>query len=187
MDQSAFTERVRDCVDRLAVTGVDALGALFDLTSLRLVRFALALTRNQHDAEDAVQTSLLRVAGRPQLLSPTTCPWAYLLRMVRNEALLIARRKKRWTKAGNLNDLVTICRVDEIEREETYRAVWSALRTLPPEQAEVVVLKIWEEMTFAQIAAILDESHNTIASRYQYAMTKLSKRLSKQHNGVYSD
>ena len=161
------------------------MGALFDLTSQRLVRFAVAVTRNQHDAEDAVQTALMRVAGRPQLLSPTMCPWAYLLRMVRNEALLIARRKKRWSKAGNINDLVTSCCVDELEREETYRAVWSALRTLPPQQAEVVVLKIWEEMTFAQIAGILDESANTIASRYQYAIVKLSKRLVQQRHGVH--
>jgi RNA polymerase sigma-70 factor (ECF subfamily) len=187
MDQCAFTERVRDCVDRLAATGVDALGALFDLTSQRLVRFALAVTRNQHDAEDAVQTSLVRVASQPQLLLPATCPWAYLLRMVRNESLLIARRKKRWSMAANLNDLVTVCGVDEVEREETYRAVWLALRTLPPEQAEVVVLKIWEEMTFAQIATVLEESPNTIASRYQYAMTKLSKRLVKQQNEVHRD
>jgi RNA polymerase sigma-70 factor, ECF subfamily len=186
-DQSAFSERVQDCVDRLATVGVDALGALFDLTSHRLVRFSLALTRNQHDAEDAVQTALLRVASRPQLLSPTTCPWAYLLRMVRNESLLIARRKKRWIKAGDLSDLVAICCVDEIEREETYRAIWSALRTLPPQQAEVVVLKIWEEMTFAQIAVVLEESPNTVASRYQYAMTKLSKRLFPQYHGVHRD
>ena len=182
--QFTFTERVRDCVDRLATTGVDALGPLFDLTSHRLVRFALTLTRNQHDAEDAVQTALVRVGSRPHLLSPTTCPWPYLLRMVRNEALLIARRQKRWTKAVNLNDLITSCRVDEVEREETYRAVWLALRTLPPEQAEVVALKLWEEMTFAQIGAILEESPNTIASRYQYAIAKLAKRLSKQNLGV---
>jgi RNA polymerase sigma-70 factor (ECF subfamily) len=184
MDQCTFTDRVRDCVDRLAAAGVDALGALFDLTSHRLVRFALTLTRNQHDAEDAVQTALMRVGSRPQLLSPATCPWAYLLRMVRNEALLIARRQKRWTKAVNLNDLITSQRVDEVEREETYRAVWSALRTLPPEQAEVVALKLWEEMTFAQIGTVLEESPNTIASRYQYAMAKLAKRLSKQNLGV---
>jgi RNA polymerase sigma-70 factor (ECF subfamily) len=183
-DPCAFTDLVRDCVDRLAAVGVDALGALFDLTSQRLVRFAIAVTRNQHDAEDAVQTALLHVAARPHLLSPTTCPWAYLLRMVRNEALLIARRKKRWTEAGNLNDLVTYCRVDEIEREETHRAVWSALRTLPPQQAEVVVLKLWEEMTFAQIGAILEESPNTIASRYQYGIAKLSTRLSEHKLGA---
>src|SRR3954453_9645501 len=95
-DPCAFSELVRECVDRLAVCGVDALGALFDLTSQRLVRFALAITRNQHDAEDAVQTALVRLASRPRLLAPTMSPWAYLLQMVRNEALLIARRKKQW-------------------------------------------------------------------------------------------
>jgi RNA polymerase sigma-70 factor (ECF subfamily) len=183
-EPNSFNERVEDCIDQLAASGVDALGALFDLTSHRLVRFAVAVIRNQHDAEDAVQSALVRVAREPQLLAPVACPWAYLLRMVRNEALVIARRRKRWAPAGRLTDLVTLCQVDELEREETYRAVWSALRTLPAEQAEVVVLKIWEDMTFAQIAAILEASPNTVASRYQYAMVKLAKRLSKQHREV---
>jgi RNA polymerase sigma-70 factor (ECF subfamily) len=186
-DPNSFSEHVQDCIDRLTASGVEALGALFDLTSERLVRFAVAVTRNQHDAEDAVQSALVRVAREPQLLSPIACPWAYLLRMVRNEALVIARRKKRWAPAGRLTDLVTLCRVDELEREEMYRAVWSALRTLPPEQAEVVVLKIWEGMTFAQIGSVLEASPNTVASRYQYAMSKLSKRLSKQHHEVRHD
>jgi RNA polymerase sigma-70 factor (ECF subfamily) len=179
-DQSTFPELVRKCVERLAECGVDALGALFDLTSQRLVRFALAITRNQHDAEDAVQAALVRVASRPLLLAPTLSPWAYLLQMVRNEALLIARNKKRWLKPCNLNDLLTSVPVDELDREETDRAIWKALRMLPPEQAEVVVLKIWEELTFVQIAGILEQSPNTVASRYQYAMKKLSKSLAKQ-------
>ena len=71
--------------------------------------------------------------------------------------------------------------------EETHRAFLSALRTLPPEQAEVVVLKIWEEMTFAQIGLVLETSPNTIASRYQYAMSKLSQILQKQHREARHD
>ena len=74
---------------------------------------------------------------------------------------------------------ISALRVDELEREETHREVWSALTTLPPEQAEVVVLKIWEELTFAQIGHILDISPNTVASRYQYAIAKLTRRLSR--------
>jgi hypothetical protein len=69
--------------------------------------------------------------------------------------------------AGNLADLVTLHCVDELDREETHRAVWSALRSLPTEQAEVVVLKIWEEMTFAQIGQILDASPSTVVRRCQ--------------------
>ena len=52
-----------------------------------------------------------------------------------------------------------------------------AVKHLPPEQAEVVVLKIWEELTFAEIAEILGESPNTAASRYRYALEKLSHTL----------
>ena len=142
---------------------------------------------HQQDAEDAVQTALVRLAGEPRLLAKVACPWAYLLRMVRNEVLVLARRKERCTLTGSLADLVTRCGVDEVEREESYRAVWSAIRTLPPEQAEVVVLKIWEELTFAQIAEILDASPNTVASRYQYAMAKLSQRLLPQRAEVHHD
>jgi RNA polymerase sigma-70 factor, ECF subfamily len=176
-----FNARVRDCTDRLQASGVDALGALFDLTSHRLVRFAVTITRNQHDAEDCVQTALVRVARDPSLLAMVSCPWAYLLRMVRNEALLIGRRKRQRSFGGSLDDLITQCRVDDLEREETHRQIWTALRTLPPAQAEVVVLKIWEEMTFAQIGQVLDTSPNTAASRYQYAIAKLSKRLAQAH------
>jgi RNA polymerase sigma-70 factor, ECF subfamily len=182
--QNDFSQRVRACCDRLTAVGVDALGALFDLTSHRLVRFAAALTRHQHDAEDAVQTVLVRLASEPLLLARVACPWAYLLRMVRNEVLLLARRQQRCRATGDLADLVTQCRVDELEREESHRAVWMALRTLPPEQAEVVVLKIWEAMTFAQIGEILEASPNTVASRYQYAMTKLTTRLLAQQREV---
>ncbi len=182
--ENDFSQRVRECADRFAAAGVDALGVLFDLTSHRLVRFATALTHHQHDAEDAVQTALVRLADEPVLLARADCPWAYLLRMVRNEALAIARKKQRCTTSGELGDLVTQCRVDEAEREESQRAVWSALRGLPPLQAEVVVLKIWEELTFAQIGAILDISPNTAASRYQYAMTKLTARLSNPQREV---
>jgi len=180
LQQNQFSQSVRECSAQLAEVGIGALGALFDLTSQRLVRFAVAITRHQQDAEDAVQTCLVRVAGQPTVLARADCPWAYLLRMVRNDALLIARKKKRWSTTGSLADLVTRCRVDELEREETFRAVWRAIRMLPAEQAEVVVLKIWEGMTFAQIGAILDSSPNTVASRYQYAMTKLTQSLQKQ-------
>lgn len=176
-EPTTFSELVGERAKTLAEMGVKSLGGLYDLTSRRLVRYAVTLTRNQHDAEDAVQAVLVRVADRPRLLAAAKCPWSYLLRMVRNEALGIARRKKRWALVSNLADLLTRRLVDEVELEDTHRAVWMALRKLPTEQAEVVVLKIWEEATFAEIGEILEISQHTAASRYRYAMQKLSRQL----------
>jgi RNA polymerase sigma-70 factor (ECF subfamily) len=172
-----FSERVRVQADRIVESQTAALSGLYDLAAQRLVRYAVTVTRNQHDAEDAVQAALVKVAGAPHLLAEAEQPWFYLLRIVRNESLLIVRRRKRWSFAGNLSDLLTRRLVDEVDAEETHRAVWSALRSLPTEQSEVVVLKIWEELTFAQIAQFLDLSPSTAASRYRYAMEKLTLKL----------
>lgn len=174
-----FSERVRLLAARIDESSAPALSGLYDLTSVRLVRYATTVTRNQHDGEDAVQTALAKVSGKPQLLARSQQPWAYLLRMVRNESLVILRRNKRYSLLGNLTDLLTRRAVDELDQEDTHRAVWAGLRALPTEQSEVVVLKIWEEMTFVQIADVLDISASTAASRYRYAIEKLTSKLQR--------
>ena len=177
---TTFSERVRECAQCVAESGAAALSGLYDLTSIRLVRFSVTITRNQHDAEDAVQAALVRVVGNAKLLSRAESPWPYLLQMVRNESLVLLRRKRRGAIVSNLTDLLTHRSVDEVEQEESYRAVWLALRSLPVEQSEVVVLKIWEEFTFAQIAEVLSIPAATAASRYRYAMQKLAVELRSQ-------
>ncbi|TWU38913.1 ECF RNA polymerase sigma factor SigL [Novipirellula aureliae] len=172
-----FSEHVRLCALRIAESGAPALAGLYDLTSQRLVRYATTITSNQHDAEDAVSAALVRVSGDPNLLYRSARPWPYLLHMVRNESLVILRRRKRWSLISDLSDLLTRRSVDQIEVEEQHRAVWVALRSLPTEQSEVVVLKIWEAMTFSQIAEILEISPSTVASRYRYGLEKLAAIL----------
>ena len=174
---TSLNERVRLCITRISESGAPALSGLFDLTSSRLVRLATTITRNQHDAEDAVQATLVKVAADPKPLCKADQPWHYLLRMVRNESLMILRGKKRWSPISGITDLLTRPSVDELEQEDEFRAVWLALRSLPNEQSEVVVLKIWEQLTFAQIAEILELSPSTAASRYRYAIEKLAGRL----------
>lgn len=187
MPQPAFHESLVASIHELAQDGVSAMGGFYDLTSHRLVRYATTLTRHQHDAEDAVQSALVKVAVRAERLASIERPWPYLLRVVRNEALQIIRRQKRVTLRENLSDLRTPKLVDAVEQEETHRAVWIAMRDIPPVQAEVIALKIWESMTFAEIANVLDVSPNTAASRYRYGLEKLNHALIGMHREVNLD
>ncbi len=91
------------------------------------------------------------------------------LQMVRNEALLILRRKKRWSFIDNLSDLLTKRLVDQLEQEDTHRAVWLALRNLPIEQRKCSIEDL-EELTFAEIGEVLSVPAATAASRYRYAL-----------------
>jgi RNA polymerase sigma-70 factor (ECF subfamily) len=173
-DEAPFPNRVRNCANELARRGVSALSELFDLVAPRSVRYAQALTRNQHDAEDALQAAFVRIALYPRGLAEANHPWAYLLRIVRNEALKITqkRRDDEW-----LSEATEAWTEDQRFDYETMQMVQRSLEKLPSNQSEVVVLKIWEGMTFAEIADVLGESPNTAASRYRYALQKLSQYL----------
>ena len=54
----------------------------------------------------------------------------------------------------------------------------SAVLSIPPrDQRAVMVLHIWGELTFPQIAGLLEISANTAASRYRYALAKLRETM----------
>ena len=183
-ERAIFHARLRTCAHALDQEGVGALGRLFDLTARRGVRYALAITGHQDDAEDAFQAAMVRVALHPRRLAMAGHPWAYLLRIVRNEVLNILRHRRPRTQLV-CPDEIEAADNPLLDEDETRWYVQRTLRRLPSEQAEVVVLKIWEEMTFAEIAEMLGESPNTVASRYRYALDKLTRPLRPLLNEVW--
>jgi RNA polymerase sigma-70 factor (ECF subfamily) len=119
------------------------------------------------DAADVVHqvfASLLgRVGGDPLDLE------RYLRRAVRNGCYDVLRRRGRERSLdGQL--LEPVAPPDD---SELRLAVEQAIRTLPAEQREVLHLKVFEGMTFQQIADLTDEPLNTVASRYRYAIARM--------------
>jgi len=86
-----------------------------------------------------------------------------------------SRRARREFTAASETDQ-TVQPMFEIE-DESQRALVAALDLLPNEQREVLVMKIWNDLTFAEIASALEISQNTAASRYRYALATLKKNL----------
>jgi RNA polymerase sigma-70 factor (ECF subfamily) len=176
LEPAAFVAELQARSDALVELGVDALGSLYDLVAPRLLRYAFLVVKQSSDAEDAVQASMVRIAMHPKLLRDAVHPWAYLLRIVRNESLRVLRRRKPWLSFGVSADVPTV-EPDRVVETESHAAIRAAVARLPANQSEVIVLKIWEGLTFAEIADVLGESPNTVASRYRYAMEKLSQWL----------
>ena len=73
----------------------------------------------------------------------------------------------------------------ESSDDETRALLEAGLKELPPKFAEVVVMKVWGERTFAEIGDALEISPNTAASRYRYGFEALKKKLtSARRKGV---
>jgi RNA polymerase sigma-70 factor (ECF subfamily) len=176
-DTAELSDRVRLLTQRVAQSGPRALGGLFDLTAARLLRLTVAILRDSHQAEDAVQAVFVKVAAQPQKLVEADAPWPYLLMMTRNESLKLIRSRRPATTLHEGLPLPIECPVDHLERREEYQQIWAAIRRLPQSQSEVVVLRIWEELTFEQIAGVVGSSVPTVASRYRYALNKLQRAL----------
>lgn len=175
---SQLAAQVSQLCSQLVEGDESALERLFDLTAARLVRYAEMLSGRREDAEDALQVAMIKLARNPERLAGADQPWAYFVRMVRNETLKLGESRRSRSKLVELlRSWASKPKFWFLPDDDWREQVQAAVKRLPPEQAEVVVLKIWEEMTFAEIAEVLGESQNTTASRYRYALEKLSRSL----------
>jgi RNA polymerase sigma-70 factor (ECF subfamily) len=100
--------------------------------------------------------------------------------MARNEAFK-AIKKRSGQKAAPFEEglLEAVAPEKRDEPALSPKEAEQALAGLPVEQREVVVLKIYEGFTFAQIGELTEVSPNTAASRYRYALAKLEEKIAR--------
>jgi RNA polymerase sigma-70 factor, ECF subfamily len=156
------------------------LERLYDDHAQALFAFLLNFTRSEADTRDLLQELFIKLAKRPELLSGVREERAFLLHLVHNLAIDLMRR--RGTRERNYeqlaNEMAAIFAPTTHPDEQAFRgALTGALGELPPDQRAVVHLKLWEGLTFEQIASALDIPPNTAASRYRYGLDKLRERL----------
>ena len=151
----------------------------FERYGPRLLLCARQWTRTLADAEDVVQEAFVRFWKHQRGLGGEPLP--LLLTSVRRAACDRARGESRRTareeqvadhefEGGTLFEPLR-------EGDDRRAEIEAALRGLPVEQRKVLVLKIWGELTFEEIARQLDIPANTAASRYRYALAGLRKEL----------
>jgi RNA polymerase sigma-70 factor (ECF subfamily) len=160
-----------------------AIENLYDSYARSLFRYAYAITRSAEDAEDALQEVFSRIARDRKRPINSESIKSYLFTAVRNASYSILRSRHRRDDLAHAwaDDAHTVCpdAADCVIRSEVVRTAFAAI---PAEQREVLVLKIYEELSFKEIAAAVGVSINTVASRYRYAIEKLREALEADDN-----
>ncbi len=140
---------------------------LYETSAPQILLYGRALGLSHSEAEDVLQETFIALMQKDE--APEE-PLHYCLRSFRNRALNFKRslwrrltrelEARRWFERTN----------DESAQE---RAAMRCLKSLPGDQREVIVLKIWHEYTFEKIGELLELSQNTVAGRYRYGLQKL--------------
>ena len=153
---------------------------LYDEHAQALFAFLLNFTRDHEDTRDVLQEIFVKLARQPELLRAARDERGFLIRLAHNAAIDLMRRRS--TRARNHEqfgeEIISPFASTADPDEAAFRAELSAaLGELPSDQRAVVHLKLWEGLTFEQIADALEIPLNTAASRYRYGLDKLRARL----------
>jgi len=144
----------------------------------KLLLFARQQARSEADAQDLMQEAVVECWQRKGDGPP---PLPLVFTTIHRRAIDLARHEDRRANREQVvaRDGSQPWFDTSVEDREFSRAVQQALAELAAEQREVILLKIWGELTFAEIGESLDIPANTAASRYRYGMAGLRK-LTKQ-------
>ena len=146
------------------------------LRGVALVRLARLLTGDCGDGEDLAQDVLARAFVRWDKIVSTDSPEAYLRQMVVNAS--ISRWRRRGTREVPMATAGHEAVGGDFGAEVAQRdALWRLVRSLPPRQRAVVVLRFYEDLDDASIAAILHCSAVTVRTQVMRALATLRTRM----------
>lgn len=144
----------------------------------KLTAFAVGLLRDREAAREVVQTTFRKALESKQEIRGDLQGW--LFRVTYNEAMALRRRKaveerSRTRMLGQQHG--SRLPADDLIRWEQVKRVREALEVLPPEQRIVVRMRIYEDLTFAEIARQLSIPLGTVLTRMRLATGKLQQAL----------
>jgi RNA polymerase sigma-70 factor, ECF subfamily len=148
---------------------------LYEQHSRGLLAYACSILSSFACAEDVLHALFERLLSSNTEI--TTSPQTYLYRAVRNASLNAIRNRKRDVE---LNDEWL---EGPLGTDSAAIDLQLALRELPQEQREIIILHLWGGLSFDDVAIALGISPSTAASRYRYGLSKLREQFQTVQKG----
>jgi RNA polymerase sigma-70 factor (ECF subfamily) len=147
----------------------------------RLFAYCYRLIPNQQNAEDVVQTTFIKAFESLGSLDKPELFYYWLFSIARNEVYAFLRHKRSNGVTRSIGEEQPIwddeTPLDIVLKEETVDLVQRLLGQLKIEYRETLILRQYEKLSYAEIAAITGDTVSSVESRLFKARKALAKKL----------
>jgi RNA polymerase sigma-70 factor (ECF subfamily) len=157
----------------------DALSEIFLRHKSKMKSVAYRITKNDQDAEDVVQNSMISIMKSAHKFRGESAITTWIYKIVSNAAIDKLRSIKSVQSLENINELIV--NESQITQKDFSLDLLNALNILPINQKEVVFLIDFEGFSIKDAAKKLKCAPGTIKSRCHRAHEKLAKQLRLQN------
>jgi len=167
-----------DLVSQAARGSKKAFGVLYKAYAPRIYAVSFGFLMNRDDALDITQVTFLRAwKALPGFRSG--CPFfPWLYRIARNRCMSRLSRKKSRPVTVEFNERHAPSGGGQDRLVELRKDIGRALGMLTPEQREVIILRHFHDLSYKEIAKILDCPEGTVMSRLHNSRKALRRFLS---------
>jgi RNA polymerase sigma-70 factor (sigma-E family) len=155
----------------------------------QLLRTAYLVAWDLTEAEDLVQETLLQVARRWPRVAAMEHPAAYARKLLVNLAIDTAQKRARrsgeLTAGGGADATQWLDQraARDLDSVVTQTVLLAALAALPARQRAIIVLRYWEDLPEAEVAAVLGCSVGTVKSTASRGLARLREQLGHRQPG----
>lgn len=142
-----------------------------------LSRFALLVTGSRSAGDDALQEALTRAYPRWSRICGADDPEAYVRRMILNAHISWWRRTRQEHPVADVSP-GTSAGDDPVDGDQ----LWRLCLALPKRQRAAIVLRYYEGLSYAEVAAVLDVAEVTARTQTHRALAALRAALEEEHH-----
>lgn len=146
----------------------------------RVLGAALGMLGQEQEAREAAQEALAKAYAARDRYDPSKPFYPWMYRIVRNTCLdLIARRKHRRSAPLDEGRVVSSGPGPEasLARERERARLWAAMSTLSEDHQEILNMRHFQDLSYAEMAALLGVAEGTVMSRLYRARKALAAKM----------
>ncbi len=162
-----------------------AFGVLYERYVDRIYNYVFYRVGDTHEAQDLTARVFYRALAHIDDYRQRGAPFAAWLYRIAHNLVANWHRDKSRRRDVRLDDFVTIAEKSDgpdrlVERDEETRVLLQAVRRLPDERQELLILKFVEGLSNAQIGRLMGRSEGAVKSLYHRTLIALRDELSNQ-------